>query len=1136
MPDALARSGSPVKSTVVALTASFAAVVGVYAVLATIGARQAASGGRALGQLAPVFELWRTAGSDLIIWLTAHSPAVAGTATAIALAIAVAALSVAGWRATRVLLLAAAVSFGSWGQAMLVVGDVTSGVWLYGAGVVCAIGLGVWCPMSRLSGFVPVEGDAVAITGRRLPLAWECAVVVGLTILATLMRLYALNELPNGFDVEMMVFTLLSRTGYGLAEYVRWAIRTTTAGLFYLFPQTAFFALFGSSIYSVRLAASLWGVASVPLMYLLVRRIAGIAPAVAATLLFIAAPEQLYWSRLETTCYSPVIFLGLVTANLGLWMVRRFSVPAVVAAALWTPMCRFFYMPAIVLFMYPTLLFVHTLIFVRGTWRKSWYVVPMLAAGIGLWFSTLTVMYGLVVGQWRFVNPAVVSGTNPWDKQGEFQGASRADLIRLQALSMSQNIARVVTSLTYRTGFTTWYQRADPSGRPTLLNVGFVLTAALGLSYLLGQLYDRRAWVLLMLVALGILPGILSTDPADRRIALVFPGLIATAGVMLGASVRVVREYAGRVLGWAAGAAVAVVAVVIAWSSAASFFLLPTSRPHLDQAFEFTRPIMDSEVVLHDLDANVALAMVFANAERFIGERPPCFGDVPARLWLDLILQPRCDYVDVAHRLTQSPQHLEVIRAQARPRTFAFLTSQAPRSEGFRKLLEAIYPNGQWRAFPSPYLTLRLMSVTVTAEEVAAVHSPSLFVGSGATARPDLQNRVLAGVRLMPGGSTEPESQQQGIVVRGGIYLREQDWYRVDVRPPCPGLTLTIDGQPVDPAMFRPMLAGIHSFEIDVPTPASCSLPLQVMVRSQLKPDAVALGPDSFVSDVTAAQPQVRATATRTYEGYSHAKPLIRATPQGVPADFSVDGEGSISVLLRVGSELRVQRLAPDGHVEGTWTVEAPAGQSCAGINVAPNGDVHVLCSKSVMVFDKSGARVTTWAQPAVYTSALGVDAHGRVLSPVPHESGIAILDEQGNAGRVWKRFQGGAGVFDAPVSVSANAKGDLVVIEDGGNALLFRNSATEFDPQFVRRFRLHLSELPVRTSGVSLDDQDHIFVPDPTTGTALVYNFDGERVMAAEAPRDISRLALGPIRKFVAWQDRLYALSHDGTLWSLAR
>ena len=127
---------------------------------------------------------------------------------------------------------------------------------------------------------------------------------------------------------------LASHTLDGLRQYLPYGLRGNSTGVAHLLPQMALFQLFGTSVYTLRLAAVLYGVAAVPLCYWLTRRIAGTMPAVVATLLLIVAPEQLFWSRSENTHFAPVAVAALVTVSLGLRLTERCR-----RARCWPPRC-----------------------------------------------------------------------------------------------------------------------------------------------------------------------------------------------------------------------------------------------------------------------------------------------------------------------------------------------------------------------------------------------------------------------------------------------------------------------------------------------------------------------------------------------------------------------------------------------------------------------------------------------------------------------------------------------------------------------------------------------------------------------------------------------------------------------------
>ena len=112
---------------------------------------------------------------------------------------------------------------------------------------------------------------------------------------------------------------------------------------------------------------------------------------------------------------------------------------------------------------------------------------------------------------------------------------------------MSKNFAEVVRNMSYHTeNFSHWCQRSQPAEHRTIMNVGLALLLFVGLGYLLGQFPDRRAFLLLACWGISVLPAILSQEPADRRMAMVFPFSHALAGTTLAAFLQLIRERGGR--------------------------------------------------------------------------------------------------------------------------------------------------------------------------------------------------------------------------------------------------------------------------------------------------------------------------------------------------------------------------------------------------------------------------------------------------------------------------------------------------------------------------------------------------------------------------------------------------------------
>jgi hypothetical protein len=1142
MPDAEPQRATRGAGRFSAVIALIAALLTAFLTVAVIGAQQAAHGQRVLSLLDPLVGWIRGPGKAAYEWLLAKPIDIGQLTTAAAAAVALVGLIVGRRAALPLVLLAAAVALAAWGQILLLADRLPLGIALYVGGVVCAVALGIWCPMARLRGFpelpVPEASPQPERRAARLPFGWECVLVFLLTVIALLSRTYALTELPSFFEGEMTISFLSSRTLAGLRTYVPWALTANSTGLAHLLPQLLSYELFGTSIYALRLVAVFFGVVTVPLFYWLVRRLAGIGPALAGTVLFIAAPEQLWWSRAENSYFILICFLAVVTAHLGLWMVRRFSFPAVLTAALWMPFSRYFYAPGMVLVLYPTLLYAHGVCCVRGAWRKAWYVVPLLAAGTVMWLFSLSAVDAYMHGtSLRFVNPMMNGGVPVWRKQGEFASVSVPELIRLQVVSTTRNLGQVAEGLAYSGGFSQWYQRANPSSHhPTIVNVGVVVMLALGLGYLLGQVWDRRAFMLLLWVGLGLLPGVLSTDPAARRILLIFPALYAIVAVLLGAIVRLVRTAAGGVAAWLTTVPLSAAVAAVAATSLASHLLLPINPTAITSTFRFTKPVFEqSDTIFHNVGSSMALLLAYGNLDRFLEDGTPCYQAVSRREWLDIALHPHCEFTGEVYQFSLPPERIAALRAGFKPQRISFLLTGEPHSRAHLDLLRGLFPRARLHTHQIASGEIKLVALSVDIADVEALSSPLLKVGSQVAASADLESGLLAGVRLTPATARNGDAPgSQEIVVEGGLLVSRDGWYRYELAPACPEATWWIDNEVISAtAAPRPMLAGAHALKIALTGPITCQLPLQLRVQAGDGHGMVPVAPDRFVAASVAALPQAQAPPFVPYPGYGPAQRF--AQMPGTIIDFAVDGAGSADLLVRETSGFRVHRLNPRGDEEAVWQVEAPNGRNLSAIAVAPAGEALLRADRLVLPYDREGRPLGQWNDPQVWTLEIALLRDGRVLSCLPDRNSIGVLGPDGALQQQWNHFAGGPGRFDAPVSVTINEAGDLLVIQTDGQALLFHTPPEQFAPVFVNQFQIDFSRFPVMPRGCTFDGPDRIVVADPDAARTLVYNFRGERMLAEEQARDLSAKGFtGEVVRLQSANGRLYVLDAARTLWSL--
>jgi hypothetical protein len=1116
---------------VAAVSLTVATVIAAFVLIAAIGNRQAAQGQRVFAQLDTPIEFLRVSGGAVRDWALAHAVGVGWVTTAVGSTIALAGVVLGGGRAAPLLLLAVAMALATWGEVLLLTDHTALGASCYGASVICAFGLGIWCPMPPVFNADAGSGSRAAGDDRRIGL--ECVCVGVLTIAALLSRVYALTELPNFFEAEMSVSMLASRTWAGLYEYVPSGLSGNSNGLMHLLPQMLSFRVLGTSIYSLRLVSVAFGVVAVPVFYLLLRRIAGPLVGLIGGALLVTAPDQLFWSRDENTMFIPLTVLAIVTVYLGLRMVERVGFARVLVAALWMPIGRYFYLPGMVLLVYPLLLYAHALVFVRGTWRSLWYAVPLMAGGVMLWIVSLT-MVNAAVHEWKsgFVSPTGNIGAAIWEGENQLRTTSIPARALLSAVAVGRHLGAVVSAMTYRGGFSQWYQRADPSKHPTITNIGVVVMVALGLGYLLGQLYDQRAFALLLWVGLGLLPGILSLDPATRRIGLVFPGMYAIAAVTLGAFVQLIRDRGGRVLASFGSVAMTVALLGIIWTSVASHFELPIGPPFATKLFRFTQPLFEgSDAIFHDVDPTMALLLVFGNADRFLEPgKTPCLRHVNPREWLSAALQQRCAFTDTVHQFTASDIERAALAAAYHPQRVSFLLRDEPSNDSYIELLRGLYPRAVVRATPPTLPEVKLVALTIARSDVEALHVPELS-GSEETTTSRLAARLLRGVRLTPTAANAPGGAT--VSVRAGLLLEGDGWYRFGLTPACAGTTITIDRRAVTPSDVLPLLAGVHALDITLPNADACVLPLEFSLDVQRDQHLVALKPVILLAPAAAAVPQAHAPTVALYGGYGAAQqfsPEIAAV-----VDFGVDSEEAVTVLLQDGAGFEVRRFAPDGHELARWKPKVPRGQTVWGLMVAMDGTSFVISPTTTLVYDRSGSPIAVWNDPPVWTSEVAALPDGRVLSCVPHHAAVAVLRPDGTVEREWARFEGGPGRFSEPMSVRVQGQ-EVLVLQSDHQALLFHNPLGEFGPVFVRSFPLSFTTKSVYPRGAAFDGPERIVVPDPGLPMTLVYGVDGQRLMAADPARDVNNRGFGDIVRLVAMHDHLYVLDGARRLWRLAR
>jgi hypothetical protein len=643
------------------------AILSAFIIFGAIGHAHAQDNRRIFGVLDPVVDFIRIDGGRFVGWLFEHAVVVGVILFGATVFVGLAGIVSNRKLSAPLLLACAGVGFVGWGQVCIVEQWFLPGICLYAFGVACAFALGRVCPMLRLPDYPPRGGisrdhlpdaagrdpDASAEFPRestrsqdvRPARVWktnrlwlECALVAALTILGLLLRMYGLTELPNGFDDEMIRGMIQVRSWHGVLTFLNETFLGPSVGLAHVPTQFVSFQVFGASIFSVRMASVIWGTLTIPLSYWLLRRMAGVLPAFMGTILFLAAPEQLFWSRSENGQFAPMTFFAVVSGHLALWLACRGTWRSALSAALWMPVGTFFYFPCVVLTVLPALAWAHAVAFAHRGWRTARWVVPLLAVGVILFFvGKSLVIFTLGEEEWEFHSPLVVHGDVAWKAHINDSSPSVVDVVLHQTERVKTNLPQIARGLTLSDiNATHWFQRTTHGPEPgPSLNIAITALLALGIGFLFGQPRDPRAAILLFWIVLALVPGVLSDQASPRRIGMVYPAAIAIAAIQLAVLWRVARVVSGLRLSKFVGALCVVLTVVIAWTSLVSHFRLPIRPVNFTEISEFIRPELEaSDTIYHTFERSFGEA-VFLNLRK----RMSCCGSTAGR-WTGLLHSP----------------------------------------------------------------------------------------------------------------------------------------------------------------------------------------------------------------------------------------------------------------------------------------------------------------------------------------------------------------------------------------------------------------------------------------------------------------------------------------------------------------
>ncbi|MBN8547758.1 MAG: glycosyltransferase family 39 protein [Deltaproteobacteria bacterium] len=376
---------------------------------------------------------------------------------------------------------------------------------------------------------------------------FEITVLSLIVFAGALLRLYALNQVPDNFEGELTPFSIGATSIPGMVAANAgvggpWA----PLGLLYYVPIWLSAHLYGTTIVSLRISSAIVGIVSIPLLYIFMRSAFNKSAALWGAFFFAMDSLHVGWSRTDVHPHDvttwPTILLCLCTVKaFQTGKNLYFAATALLMGLTWHQ-----YPSGQSAFLIPVLalvlsLFAEPKIFSRLNWRLGW-----LALGVTLWAVGLPVSYYAATGEWHWSNPFTLTGERAlWANQ-----QSNLEVAVQIAEATLLHSAQYIQGLFYRAPFL-FHQDIlpvvppfHPRTFPWMLSACLIPASLL----LLSRLNRRHAGyaVLAAWIVIAILPGALSKEPFPKRSATFYVALDCLVAVYVAWMLAILKRHASK--------------------------------------------------------------------------------------------------------------------------------------------------------------------------------------------------------------------------------------------------------------------------------------------------------------------------------------------------------------------------------------------------------------------------------------------------------------------------------------------------------------------------------------------------------------------------------------------------------------
>ncbi|MGE5237122.1 MAG: glycosyltransferase family 39 protein [Acidobacteriota bacterium] len=922
-------------------------------------------------------------------------------------------------------------------QAALVLRSQALGAWLYAAVLTLLV---VRWYAARMIG--SQAGGLTPPACRRF--SWlEAVGVFAVVALATLYRLYALNQLPSDFEGELTVEMVASTSIRSALEY-SYVSNLTPSGLVYHLLQYVAFRAFGSTVLAVRLVPALVGVAAVLLLYGLLRRLAGVGAAFTGAIFLSVSPLEVAWSRSDVYPFGlpDLVIIGLcwvtylaITTERWIWFLG-----VMVLQKLTYDLYPSGQMGVLI----PVVLVGWWLLTVKGFARRCWRKTLLVGVGVGLWVVSLSLGGLIATGKWEWRSPlSFNAGKTLWSLP--VTSSDGAAPLAYVAATAVRNAGELVRRVFVGVDRPTHYSPlARSTGQPArYVPAAVAVLVAVGLPGLL--LSGRRDTRLLLLIWAGValLPGVLSTDPEARRLATLFPALFAIAAWAAADAAAAVSSVLGsggrrtaRLI--AAPAALGLFGIIM---GGLYFATEPATPPVARMAQAIAELLRPGTLAVADIDPNYDTRnrVTFLLLDRLgDGRDPPAWRTVADGDWPEVAWHPRLDLTQFQYASSRLSERVPGLAARQRWSRCLFVIQELPGSDRKLELLASLFPDAP-RVSRRPVPDTRgfdFVAVEVDWDAFAAVTSPDVTLVGGAGA-------AAAGAVPWLGREartvSRPSSGPGAASVHAGLFVARQSWTTFRLSPSVPA-ALTLDGRPAGPHAALPLTRGVHRLDIRLDAlPAS---PLSLLHRVEGEDQFSAVPQELIVAPGLADIGLLRAGQVASFPGFLPPRP-VGTTPRGVFTHVAVSPGGRFASLNIDADGWTVTVLDREGRTLGHWARREPGRSSVDASAIAFVGDdlVAVLDRDVVARFDAHGRPLGDFKLPfeAGGEEDLAGSLSGGLFAVSGPAAFVAIVGQDGTeVGRLSPPPEVVHGRW-SPMRVKAAPRGVVAVLDVTGALHVFR-------------------------------------------------------------------------------------------------